>query len=226
MAEPFIEMPDLINKVIHGDCLGVMKQIPDKSIDLILTDPPYGIGESLGKNQSRSNRGIPAKDYGYLDWDKEIPSKEVFQEMFRISKKQIIFGGNYFVEFLHNSPCWIVWDKDNGINDFADCELIWTSYNSAVRKITYRWNGMLQENMKEKEKRYHPTQKPVGLIKRILTMYAKKGWIVADFFAGSGSILVAAEELGYQWIGVEKEKDYCAIAEKRIKEAQSQGMLL
>ena len=122
-----------VNKIYNADCMDILKELPDKCIDLVLTDPPYGIGEAAGKNKSRSNKAI-AKDYGNKDWDKSIPEKEIFNEILRVSKHQIIFGGNYFVEYLHNSPCWLVWDKNNGANDFADCELAWTNFKSAVRK--------------------------------------------------------------------------------------------
>ena len=112
---------ELINQVTWGDCLEGMKLVPDKSIDLILTDPPYGIGEAAGSNRSRSKLAR-AKDYGNLEWDNAIPNDVIFEEMKRVSKNQIIFGGNYFAAILGNSSCWIVWDKDN-TGDFADCEL-------------------------------------------------------------------------------------------------------
>src|SRR3990167_4707343 len=149
-----------LNKVILGDCLEVMKGMPDKCVDLVLTDPPYGIGITKnswqnykdpeeykrrikeGKKVRGQGLAIP-KEYIGEDWDSAIPSKEYFCEIFRVSKNQVIFGGNYFVEYLKNSPCWIVWDKNNGGNNFADCELAWTSFKSAVRKFKYTWNGML-----------------------------------------------------------------------------------
>lgn len=149
------------NKILNMDCMDFLKQCPDKIFDLVLTDPPYGIKESCGKNKSRTKLAI-AKDYGNKDWDNTIPPKEVFNEIVRVSKHAIIFGGNYFVENLTNSSCWLVWDKHNGENDFADCELAWTNFKTAVRKYDWTWAGMLQENMKEKEIRIHPTQKPVA----------------------------------------------------------------
>ncbi len=187
--------------LIHGDCLEEMKKIPDKSIDLVLTDPPYGI-DSHSKNASRSNLAV-AKDYGKCEWDKNIPEKRIFSEMFRVSKNQIIFGGNYFVEYLKNSPCWIFWDKDNGNNDFADGELIYTSFSSSVRKIKWRWAGMLQEDMKNKDIRVHPTQKPRGVLKWILEKYSNKGQTILDPFMGSGTTGVACKELNRNFIGIE-----------------------
>ena len=195
-----------VNKIHHGDCLEVMKDIPDNYFDLCLTDPPYGIGEAKKNNASRGKLAI-AKDYGKKDWDNEIPQKEIFDEIFRVSKNQIIFGGNYFVEYLKNSSCWLVWDKNNFGNDFADCELAWTNFKLAVRKYKWTWNGMLQEDMKHKEIRIHPTQKPVGLLKQILRDYYKEG-IVLDCFSGSGSTAIACYDLNIPFICIEKDKDY------------------
>jgi len=206
---------DYINKVIYGDCLEVMKGIPDKSIDLVLTDPPYGIGAY--KNGTMGG-GVLAKQskFDKTDWDDEIPPKEIFDEIFRVSKNQIIFGGNYFVEYLTNSPCWLVWDKDNGDNYFADCELCWTSFKTAVRKYQWKWQGMLQQNAKCKDYRVHPTQKPKQLISLILQDYSKDTDIILDPFLGSGTTAVACKELGRRFIGIEISQKYCEIAERRL----------
>jgi len=225
-----------LNTIQCRDCLEGMREIPDKSIDLVITDPPYGIGEAAGNNKSRSkafgsnsfgshnttHKIIPAKDYGNLEWDNQIPTAEYFDEIFRISKNQIIFGGNYFE--LPPSPCWIVWDKDNS-GDFADAELAWTSFKSAVRIFKWKWNGMLQEDMKHKEDRIHPTQKPVKLFEWIIKNYAKEGDVICDPFFGSGSCLVAAVRMGHQFIGFEKEPTYFEKAQIRIKNAQEQRKL-
>ena len=117
-----LEIKDIQNTTIQGDCLEIMKQMPDKCIDLVLTDPPYGIGESNEKNASRGKLA-QTTDFGHYEWDKEKISKEYFDEMVRISKNQIIFGGNYYGSILGDTSCYIVWDKNNGDNDFADCEL-------------------------------------------------------------------------------------------------------
>ena len=211
-------------QLFNEDCLDVMRRLADKSVDLILTDPPYGIGEAAGKNKSRGNMAV-AKDYGDLDWDNSIPGAEYFSEIMRVSRHQVIFGGNYFIEHLRNSPCWIVWDKDNGENDFADCELAWCSFSSAVRRLKLRWNGMLQHNMKEKEYRIHPTQKPVRLFEWILEKYAQPGWVIMDPFLGSGSSAIAAKRLGYEFIGVEREQSYFEAALERIPREVAQGRL-
>ena len=122
----------------------------------------------------------------------------------------------------YDSPCWIVWDKDNGENDFADCELAWTSYRTAVRRLRFRWNGMLQENMKNKEIRIHPTQKPVALYKWILQNYAKPGDIILDTHVGSASSLVACRETGHKYDGFEIDREYYNLASERLKAAEQQ----
>ena len=129
-----------------------LSKFPDKFFDLIIDDPPYGIGEDGEKNGTRSKIAISKSYICYSGNDKDAPPKEYFQELIRVSKKQIIWGANHFISRIpFDSSCWIVWDKDNGMNDFADCELAWTSFPTAVRKFKYRWHGMLQENMKNKK---------------------------------------------------------------------------
>ena len=207
-----------LNKVIHGDCLDVLKDMEDNSIDLVLTDPPYGIGEANGKNKARDGYGLTkATDYGVDDWDDSRPSKKYFDELLRVSKKQIIFGGNYFADMLPPSSCWVVWDKDNGTTDFADCELAWTSFKTAVRIYKWRWNGMIQEPKHPKDTREHPTQKPTGLIKRILLDYSEEGQTILDPYLGSGTTAIACIKTNRNFIGIEKEQKYVDIANKRIQ---------
>jgi len=208
------------NGVVYcADCLAVMPSL--EPVDLVLTDPPYGIKEAAGRNLQR---GHGAKDYGNLDWDNSIPCPEIFEMILNQSNFQIIFGGNYFVEHLKNSSCWLVWDKKNGSTDFADCELAWTNFTTAVRKFEYRWNGYLQESCgKYKEKRYHPTQKPVGLFLQILLRYAEQGWTVLDPFAGSGTTGLACEKMGnIQYILIEREEQYCEIIARRLDQELKQ----
>ena len=212
---------DFIDKIICGDCLEVMKGIPDKAIDLVLTDPPYGIKESNEKNRTRA-RLAKTTDFGHYDWDKQKVKKEYFEEIRRVSKNQVIFGGNYYASILGDSSCWLVWDKDNGKNDFADCELAWTSFKTAVRKFKWRWKGMLQEDMKNKEKRVHPTQKPLPLFKWILEKYSQPNNLILDPFLGSGTTAVACLSLNRHFIGIELSPEYCEVAKRRIKEIQPQ----
>ena len=158
---------------------------------------------------------ITPKRYPAFD-DSHAPGNQYFEEIFRVSRNQIIFGGNYFIEHLYNSACWIVWDKDNSGN-FADCELAWTSFKTAVRKFKFRWNGMLQEDMKNKEFRYHPTQKPIPLFNWILKNYSSEGQTILDPFAGSGTTALACIKTNRNYICIEKEPKYIDIINKRIK---------
>jgi site-specific DNA-methyltransferase (adenine-specific) len=213
--------PELLNKIHQGDCLEFMKQLPDKCIDLVVTDPPYGI--DIGSmNFTKSITGGVAKrnDYtGMADWDKYTPDKECFDEILRISKNQVIFGGNYFTDKLPVGGQWIIWDKrveEKYSNDFADCELAWTSGTKPTRIIRYLWSGMMQGNMKNKEVRHHPTQKPVEVMSKIIAIF--DGDIIFDPFAGSGTTLVAAKQLGRKFLGCELSEKYVAIANERLRQ--------
>ena len=221
-----------LNRIINDDCLNVMKQIPDKYFDLCLTDPPYGINVSklvynVKPNEKRGkNSKALSGNYKKAEWDMMPPSIEYFNEIKRISKNQIIFGGNYFAEWLGNSSCWLFWDKLNGTNDFADGELAWTSFKSAVRKYEFLWNGMLQQNMKNKEKRIHPTQKPVGLFSMILRDYSKEGDKIFDPFSGSGTTAIACHRGKRQFLCVEKDEVYFQKSVERLEEERKQMILL
>lgn len=211
-----------LNKIYNMDCLEFMRDVPDNYFDLVLTDPPYGINiAKKGSAGGGSYRG-KAKDFGAKEWDNKTPSQEVFNEIIRISKNQIIFGGNYFIEYLKNTSCMIFWDKDNGDNNFADGEIAWASFKTAVRVYKYRWNGMLQQDMMNKEERFHPTQKPAELFKDLIRDYGiKNGYkTVFDPFMGSGTTAVACKSLGIDFVGCELEADYVAIANKRLEAVQ------
>jgi site-specific DNA-methyltransferase (adenine-specific) len=203
-----------------ADCMDMMREFPDKHFDLAIVDPPYGIGVAK-RPWGSSNKGA-VTDYGKKAWDSATPTPEYFTEARRVSQKQIIWGGNYFP--LPPSPCWIVWDKDNS-GDFADCELAWTSFPTAVRKFRFRWNGMLQENMAQKEKRIHPTQKPVALYSWLLTKYAKPGQRILDTHLGSGSIAIACHNIGCHLVASEIDPDYFRAACERVENATLQPML-
>lgn len=216
----------MINEAYNTDCMEYLKTCADKQFDLAIVDPPYGIGESGKKNKSRSVL-TKAKDYHPIfGEDREPPCVEYFEELKRVSKNQIIWGANHFVDLIpFRSSCWLVWDKDNGGTDFADCELAYTSFNSAVRKFTFKWQGMLQENMKHKENRIHPHQKPVALYKWIFSHYAKAGDTILDTHLGSGSSRIAAYDTGFDFIGIEIDREYFEKQEKRFKEHCAQGSL-
>lgn len=187
-------------------------------VDLLLTDPPYGIGEAAGKNKSRGLLAA-SKDYGNANWDDTPPSRWLLEQAIDKAKYAIVFGGNYFG--LPPSSCWLVWDKDNGATDFADCELAWTNMPTAVRRVRWRWQGMLQENMADKEPRFHPTQKPEAVMAWCLTKAPDGVRTVLDPWMGSGTTLVAAKKAGLTAIGIEREEKYCEIAAKRL----AQGVL-
>lgn len=182
----------------------------------VVTDPPYGIGESGRKNASRSNKA-KALDYGDYNWDTERLKRADVQRLVQLGQPCVIWGGQYYANVLPMSSAWIVWDKLN-TGDFADCELAWTSTGGAVRKFTWMWNGFIKQ---APEKRYHPTQKPLALMKWVLTNYVPKGMTVVDPYMGSGTTGVACMELGYGFIGADVSEAYCEIARERI-EAQRQ----
>lgn len=202
------------------DCMEGMKQYPDKYFELAIVDPPYGIGEDGRTNHTR---GKLAKSKNYSNrekYDNEPPSIQFFNELLRVSKNQIIWGANHFISRIpYDSPAWIVWDKENGETDFADCELAWTSFDCATRKVKIRWHGMLQHNMKNKELRIHPNQKPIALYEWLLRNYAKPGDKILDTHLGSGSSRIAAYKTGFDFYGFENARSYYEDQEKRFKEA-------
>ncbi len=203
------------------DCMEGMKRYPDKYFDLAIVDPPYGIRQYGHRGNNRSKLA-KTRDYHKALWDQPAPDLEYFNELRRISKHQIIWGANNYPEHLTKSSCWIVWDKQNGDNHFADCELAYASFDTAVRQFTFRWAGMLQGNMAEKEDRIHPTQKPVQLYKWLLKNYAKPGDKILDTHLGSGSSRIAADQMGFDFTGFELDKDYFEAQEKRFREYKSQ----
>ena len=200
------------NKLFLHNCdnMEFMAKIPDKFFELACIDPPYGIGANkmtLGNGKNKIYRGS-------LDWDKTPPQKEYFNELFRISHNQIIWGANHFIELINkNSSCWIFWDKCNGENDFADGELAWTSFNTTVRKFDHSWVGV---NAKDGYKRIHPTQKPIALYKWLLSKYAKQGDKIFDSHLGSMSSVIAAYEMGFEIHGCELDAEYFEAGKNRV----------
>lgn len=215
----------MANSVAYNmDCMEYMKSLPDKAFDLAVVDPPYGIGESGAKNHSRGRLATATAYTPFAGKDKSAPPKSYFNELVRVSKNQIIWGANHFVSRLPSadSSCWIVWDKENGATDFADCELAYTSFKTAVRIFKFRWQGMLQGDMKHKERRIHPTQKPVALYAWIFSRYAKPGDRILDTHLGSGSSRIAALNAGLDFVGIELDKTYFDLEEKRFSEYSAQ----
>lgn len=222
-------MTDELNRIINDDCLKVMKQIPDKYVDLCLTDPPYGINiEKMNFTNSTKGGVCKRNDYSNCFADDKI-SKDVFDEIMRVSKNQIIFGGNYYSEYLPSTQGWIVWNKKGDgrySNDFADGELAWTSLNKQLKIYHYLWTGMIQQNMKNKEKRIHPTQKPVDLFGMILRDYSKEGDKIFDPFSGSGTTAIACHRGKRQFLCVEKDEVYFQKSVERLEEERKQMILL
>ena len=210
--------------LIHGDSLQALKSYGDNYFDVAIVDPPYGINITANGKLGSNNCGT-AKDYGTKEWDKQPPSEEYFSQLMRVSKNQIVWGANHFISRMPiDSSCWLVWDKDNSGN-YADCELAWTSFDTAVRKFTWRWNGMLQQNMKDKEDRIHPTQKPVALYRWLLENYTSEGDLILDTHLGSGSIAIACHYMKRNLIGYEIDQDYYDRACKRFNEQTRQMTL-
>jgi DNA modification methylase len=200
-----------------GDCTEILPTL-DK-VDAVVTDPPYGIGESAGKNKSRGNLAV-AKDYGNDDWDISPISNELMKVVVDAGRHAIVFGGNYYA--MPPSKCWLIWDKEN-TGDFADAELAWTNLNKAVRLKRYMWNGMLRANKEPRGD--HPTQKPVGIMEWCISHLPDGTETVLDPFMGSGTTGVACMNLQRKFIGIEREQKYFDIACKRIEQAQKQERL-
>lgn len=180
--------------------------------DLCLTDPPYGIdADNRARNLSRATLANP-KDYGDSNWDKRPPAREEIDLCRTAGEKQIIWGGNYF--HLPPSSCWLVWDKQNGNSDFADCELAWTNLDMAVRRKVHLWNGMLR---KGREARFHPTQKPLEIMTWCITLAGNIKTVI-DPYAGSGTTGRACKDIGIHCVEIEREESYCEIAAKRLEQ--------
>jgi len=221
--EPKIEM-------LHVDCMDYMKDHPDNAFDLAICDPPYfgGPGTSGYFGNGYSSIGVKrAKYYKYINsksWD--LPTPEYFVELKRVSVNQIIWGANHFSNlFNSSSPAWIVWDKDNFSSTFADAELAYTSFDTAVRIFKFRWNGMLQGDMKNKERRIHRTQKPVKLYEWQFKNYAKPGDKILSTHGGSGSDCIACDKMGFDLVWMDKDQVCFDDAVKRFKQHKSQGRL-
>lgn len=203
--------------IYHGDCREILPQL--EPVDLVLTDPPYGIGadRNLRANKRHGAAVAPSRDYGVGTWDATPPDEATIYLTTRAGRNAIVWGGNYFS--LSPSAGWLVWDKDNGSNGYADCELAWTNLPIACRRKRYRWMGMLQEHAgADKEDRYHPTQKPLPLMRWCLELVPEAQTIL-DPFMGSGTTLRAAKDLGRKAIGIEIEERYCEIAAKRMSQS-------
>ncbi len=196
-----------LNQLILGDCMDYMKDMPDNAFELAIVDPPYGINiNSSGRLGHYGGKG--------KKWDSKTPDSEYFQELFRVSKNQIIWGGNYFN--LPPTRCFIIWDKKQPENiSFASCEYAWTSFDASAKTFYL-------SPMNVKGERIHPTQKPIALYKWLLKNYAKPGDKILDTHVGSGSSLIACHQMGFEYLGFEIDEGYYNKAVERIREHTAQ----
>jgi site-specific DNA-methyltransferase (adenine-specific) len=215
-----------LNRFDNIDCMIGMAEYPDKYFELAIVDPPYNVGASDGnfggklKAPSMVSGKIKAKNYTNHD---KTPDKDYFDELFRVSKNQIIWGSNYYPQFLYHSGA-VIWDKKNDNNHvLSDCEIAFQSFNKLVNIVRIAWGGFYKEDDREDYKyRVHPNQKPVRLYKWILTKYAKPNDKILDTHVGSASSLIACEDLGFEYVGFELDKDYYGAAQKRLENFRKQ----
>jgi site-specific DNA-methyltransferase (adenine-specific) len=209
IVEPKIELYNM-------DCMEYMKQCKDNEFDLAIVDPPYGIGAEQGYGQS-NNKKIHNR---LKSWDSAVPNKEYFKELFRVSKNQIIWGGNYFD--LPPTRCFIVWDKQQQGKNFSDCELAWTSFDKIAKIYTLRYLAPYECNIYNTVKRIHPSQKRFELYEWLLKNYAETGNKILDTHLGSGSSAIAAYNYKFDFVGLEIDKEYFDAALKRFNNHKSQ----
>ncbi len=204
-------------KLYNADCMEVMKTFKDKEFDLAIVDPPYGI--DMGNKINSVTGGVK---HTAKDWDKYTPTQEYWDELFRVSKNQIVWGGNYFMSKIkRDSPCWIFWDKNNGDSLFADGEMAWTSFETPVRIAKIHWCGSAAK-WETGTNKIHPTQKPVKLYKWLLQNYAKEGDTILDTHFGSLSIGIACHDMKFDLTAIELDKDYYEQAKQRLMNHQKQ----
>lgn len=208
--------------LILGDCMPYLDALEDAAFDLAVVDPPYGIGvtammtgTSLDKERRHGYKAHKKKE-----WDSAIPRPEYFTALRRVSKNQIIWGGNYFTDNLPPSRCWIVWDKDCKFS-CVNPEMAWTSFNRPIQ-VFRRAHGLDKGFLNVEGGHVHPTQKPVALYDYVLRTFAEKGARILDTHLGGGSIALACHRLGLDLVGIEIDPDYYAAACKRLKDERSQ----
>lgn len=213
---------DLLD-IRNCDCMDLMREYPDNHFELAIVDPPYGIGASRGTvaniKSKKWRHAEDSRDYKPKKWDSSIPKGDYFTELKRVSVNQIIWGGNYFIQYLEPTKGVIVWDKLNGDSMFGDGEFAWSSFNKKLRIFKYLMNGFQNQTG---ESRIHPTQKPIALYKWLLQNYAKEGDKILDTHMGSGSIAIACHYMRYNLTACELDPDYYQAACERIKRETAQ----
>jgi site-specific DNA-methyltransferase (adenine-specific) len=232
----FIEIADMLadkyphfmsgnTLLLKADCNEVMALLPDGFFDLAITDPPYGVSQPAFRKESKNKLAV-TKIYKNTVYTQKPPDKSYFYALKRISANQIIWGGNYFCDFLTPGKKWIFWDKGTELTQWGDGELAYTSFPGAITKFQFDWNGMLQGNMKNKEVRIHPTQKPKALYDWLLLRFAKPGQLIFDSHGGSFSSAIASHYFGTFFIGTENDIDHFYDAVARFKQQTAQVDLL
>ncbi len=212
-------------KLYNADCMEVMKTFKDKQFSLAIVDPPYGINadKKNSKKELKTKKSATlSKDYGSQEWDSDVPSIEYFNELKRVSKKQIIWGVNYYPYSELFVGGRLFWDKGVTMPTYSKGELAYLSWLNSIDVVNINWHGMIQYDMKNKEKRIHPTQKPVQLYKWLLQNYAKEGDTILDTHFGSLSIGIACHDLKFDLTAIELDKDYYEMAKKRLINHQKQ----
>ena len=204
---------------INGDCMEYMKTMPDKCVELAICDPPYGGNDAIGLTDNASMQKQATLRTQYRQFENVAPSNEYFDELRRVSRNQIIWGVNFF-DVLGLSGGRIVWDKKG--TAFGRAEEAYCSMTRSVNIFEYTWNGMIQQNMKDKEHRIHPTQKPIALYKWLLSNYAKPGDKILDTHVGSASSLIACHQMGFEYWGFELDTDYYNAATERLNKVKAQ----
>lgn len=207
-------------RFIHGDCMDFMRDLPEKAYSLAIVDPPYGIHDKISKGGGSHTKSKSKFHQMYAEnnkkWDMNQPPKEYWQEIFRTTKNQIVFGANYFCKYLPISRGWIFWDKMGENMTTVNNEIIFTSYDVSIATFR-RCHGLDKGFMNKERKNIHPTQKPIALYTWLLQNYAKPGDTILDTHLGSGSSAIAAYRLGFDFTGIELDKDYYDASVERFK---------
>lgn len=206
-------------KITNEDNMALMARYPDNHFDLAIVDPPYGININMNAGRKKDTKSPKRK---IKKWDNETPGEKYWEELFRVSKNQIVWGANYMTNYLPISKGWIFWDKCVAAGcSFSDGELAWTSFDFTLKKAKLPYSGFIGME----DEKFHPTTKPIKLYKWILQNYAKEGDLILDTHLGSGSIAIACHQMGFDLVGCELDADYYKAAHKRFKQQTAQMRL-